>query len=31
MLQWWADFVDAQIEEVRKVVIGRFGKAYDAA
>lgn len=30
MLQWWADFVDAQIEEGRKVVIGRFGKAYQA-
>lgn len=27
MLQWWADFVDAQIEEGRKVIIGRFGKA----
>jgi integrase len=27
MLQWWADFVDSQIEEGRKVVIGRFGKA----
>ena len=26
MLQWWADFVDSQIEEGRKVVIGRFGK-----
>jgi integrase len=25
MLQWWADFVDAQIEEGRKVVLGRFG------
>ena len=25
MLQWWADFVDSQIEEGRKVVIGRFG------
>lgn len=31
MLQWWADFVDAQIEENRKVVIGRFGKSYRAA
>jgi len=31
MLQWWADFVDAQIEEGRKVVIGRFGKAYQTA
>ncbi len=30
MLQWWADFVDAQIEEGRKVIIGRFGKAYRA-
>jgi integrase len=28
MLQWWADLVDAQIEEGRKVVIGRFGKAF---
>lgn len=31
MLQWWADRVDAQIEEGRKVVIGRFGKAFQAA
>lgn len=31
MLQWWADFVDAQIEEGRKVIIGRFGKAYQVA
>ncbi len=30
MLQWWADFVNAQIEEGRKVIIGRFGKAYAA-
>ena len=30
MLQAWADFVDAQIEEGRKVIIGRFGKAYKA-
>ncbi len=26
MLQWWADFVDSQIEEGRKVIIGRFGQ-----
>ena len=25
MLQWWADFVDAQIEEGRRVILGRFG------
>ena len=31
MLQWWADLVDALIEEGRKVVIGRFGKAFQAA
>ena len=31
MLQWWADLVDAQIEDGRKVVIGRFGKAFQAA
>lgn len=31
MLQWWADFVDSQIEEGQKVIIGRFGKAYKAA
>ena len=31
MLQWWADFVDSQIEEGRKVVIGRFGKNSQAA
>lgn len=30
MLKWWADFVDKQIEENRKVIIGRFGKAYSA-
>lgn len=30
MLQWWADFVDSQIEEGRKAIIGRFGKAYRA-
>jgi integrase len=27
MLQWWADFVDSQIEEGRKVILGRFGRA----
>lgn len=31
MLQWWADFVDNQIEEGRKVIIGRFGKEFRAA
>lgn len=31
MLKWWADFVDNQIEENRKVIIGRFGKAYSAS
>jgi len=31
MLQWWSDFVDSQIEEGRKVIIGRFGKEYQAA
>jgi integrase len=31
MLQWWADFVDSQIEEGRKVIIGRFGKSYQTA
>lgn len=32
MLQWWADFVDSQIEEGKSnVIIGRFGKAYRAA
>ncbi|MBT8420576.1 MAG: tyrosine-type recombinase/integrase [Gammaproteobacteria bacterium] len=31
MLQWWADFVDSQIEEGRNVIIGRFGKEYKAA
>ncbi len=30
MLQWWAEFVDAQIEEGRKVVIGKFGKELKA-
>lgn len=28
MLQWWADFVDGQIEEGRKIIIGRFGKTF---
>lgn len=31
MLKWWVDFVDSQIEEKRKVIIGRFGKAYNAS
>lgn len=26
MLQWWANFVDSQIEEGRTVIIGRLGK-----
>ena len=26
MLQWWADLVDSQIEEGRKVIIGRFNQ-----
>ncbi|MDA3876576.1 MAG: tyrosine-type recombinase/integrase [Halothiobacillus sp.] len=26
MLQWWANFVDIQIEDGRKVIIGRFGR-----
>lgn len=26
MHQWWATFIDSQIEEGRKVIIGRFGK-----
>lgn len=30
MLQWWADFVDSQIEEGRKVIIGRFGECKTA-
>jgi Phage integrase family. len=29
MLQSWADFVDAQIETGRKVIIVQFGKAYN--
>ncbi|EEA0619220.1 tyrosine-type recombinase/integrase [Salmonella enterica subsp. enterica serovar Typhimurium] len=29
MLQSWADFVDAQIETGRKVIIGQFGKSYN--
>ena len=32
MLQWWADFVDSQIQDGRgKVIIGSFGKAYQSA
>lgn len=27
MLQWWADLVDEQTEEGRRVIIGRFAKA----
>ncbi|MGY1512263.1 tyrosine-type recombinase/integrase [Aeromonas hydrophila] len=31
MLQWWADFVDSQIEDGRgKVIIGPFGKSYQS-
>jgi integrase len=30
MLQWWADMVDAQIEDRGRVIIGRFGKALAA-
>ncbi len=32
MLQWWADFVDSQIQDGRgKIIIGPFGKAYQSA
>lgn len=32
MLQWWANFVDSQIQDGRgKVIIGPFGKAYQSA
>jgi len=32
MLQWWADFVDSQIQDGRgKIIIGPFGKAYRSA
>lgn len=32
MLQWWADFVDSQIQDGRgKVIIGPFGKTYQSA
>ena len=31
MLQWWANFVDSQIEEGRRVFIGNFGKEFQAA
>jgi integrase len=32
MLQWWADFVDSQIrEDVGRVIIGPFGKAFQSA
>lgn len=32
MLQWWADFVDSQIQDGNgKVIIGPFGKAYQSA
>lgn len=30
MLQTWADFVDTQIDDGKKVIIGRFGKVYKA-
>ncbi len=31
MLQWWADLVDAQIEDERKFVIGRFEEVFQTA
>jgi integrase len=32
MLQWWADFVDSQIQDGHgNVIIGPFGKAYQSA
>lgn len=31
MLIFWADFVDSQIDDGRKVIIGRFGKGYKRA
>lgn len=32
MLQWWADFVDSQIQDERgKVIIGLFGKSYQSS
>jgi integrase len=32
MLQWWADFVDSQIQDGGgKVIIGPFGKAFQSA
>lgn len=32
MLQWWADFVDSQIQGgYSQIIIGSFGKAYQAA
>ncbi len=32
MLQWWADFVDSQIQDGKgKVIIGPFGKTYQSA
>lgn len=32
MLQWWADFVDSQIQNDRgKVIIGLFGKTYQSS
>lgn len=32
MLQWWANFVDAQIQDGKgKVIIGPFGKTYQSA
>lgn len=32
MLQWWADFVESQIQDARgKVIIGPFGKTYGSA
>lgn len=31
MLQWWADFIDAQVDEGRNVILGRFGRVSRAA
>ena len=30
MLQWWADFVNDQIDEKSNVIVGQFGKVYKA-
>lgn len=31
LLQWWANFVDSQIEEGQRVILGRFNRQIQRA